>query len=151
MAFFEVPRGTGGVTMSVSGRKGQGGSNVIRFGVSIEALKMITDDDVRSVLVQFGFARDFGKVLITPASPKHPSSYTLSNVSAHSKSIALSCAKVGIDFDESAALPCEYDRVNGSLLLRIPAEIMETSKFNSSGRLREVKADELDSINKKGE
>jgi hypothetical protein len=151
MAFFEVPRGTGGVTMSVSGRKGQGGSNVIRFGVSVEALKMITEDDVKSVLVQFGFARDLGKVLITPASPNHPSSYTLSNVSAHSKSVALSCAKVGIEFDECVALPCEYDRVNGSLVLRIPAEVMETAKFNSSGRLRMVKGEEMDGINKKGE
>lgn len=152
MSFFEVPRGTGGLTISVSGRKGQGGSNVIRFGVSVEALKMITDDDVKSALVQFGFGRDIGYVMITPVKSNHPSSYTLSSVSAHSKSIALSCAKVGIDFAECAAIPCEYELTryamgDDSLLVKIPSEVMATANLNSSGRLREHKAAEMDNLN----
>lgn len=154
MAFFEVPRGTGGLTMSITERKDQNGANVIRFGISESVLRDFGYDveNTHAINVQFGFGKDLGTVLMTPLpegkKPKDaPSAYALSRISAQSRAVAVSCAKAGINFNSSPALPCIYSENGNSFLVRIPGEIMETHKFNSTGRLREQRADEADLIN----
>ena len=149
MAFFEVPRGTGGVSMSVMERKDQSGSNVIRFGIAGSVLHDMGSIDLKTVIVKFGFGRDLGKVCITPTPGNgHPSSYALTVVSKQSKSVAVSCSKSGVEFPPSPSFACSYDLVSGSIIALIPPEIMESYKFNSTGRLRQVKAEELDKLNK---
>jgi hypothetical protein len=143
--------------MSVSERKDQNGSNVVRFGIAESVLSDLGYDveNIHIVRVQFGFGDDLGTVLIRPGvegqtKSKDPSAYVLSRISRQSRAVALSCAKIGIDFATCAALPCEYaENGKGSFLITIPNEIMENFEFTSSGRLRQQKAEELDAINKR--
>jgi hypothetical protein len=133
--------------MSVSSRKDENSSNVVRIGISNDVLSMVNAVTAKTAIVEFGFGRDLGIVKIVADQDHHPSSYTLSKVSKQSRSLALSCAKIGIEFDESSAIPCKFTEKDGILYMEIPSEIMDSHKFLSSGRLRQHRAEEQDKLN----
>lgn len=147
MAFFDVPRGSAGLTMSVSDRSK--GGRAIRFGLPIQMIQEAGfENGGECAHVRFGFGRDYGKVQIIISGVKKDGWYTLSGSTKQQKALNLSCMKIGIVFEECTGIDVPYDVKDGIIIADIPEEIMETATLNSTGRLRSHRAEELDKLNK---